>query len=467
MDHKALRRAATHSEAFLASLPHRHVATTSTLTELRTRLSRALPEQGRAPELVVDEMAAAIEGGQIGCASGRFFAWVIGGSLESAMALDWLTSCWDQNAALLGCSPAAAVVEEVAGKWLLELLDLPRNASFAFTTGCQMAHFTCLAAARHAVLTVAGHDVERRGMQAAPGIRVITGDQRHQSVDRALRFLGLGSDCVVSLSTDVEGRINIDQYEESFEDDVPTIVVLGAADINTGSFDDFARLIPIAKRHNAWVHVDGAFGLMARVSRSKRPYLHGVEWADSWATDGHKWLNVPFDNGLAIVRDVEMHKVSMTIGASYIAAEHDARDQIDWNPEWSRRARGFPVYAAILELGRQGLEELIDSSCRYAHQLVTSLGELPGVEVLWTPQLNQGLVRFLASDPDAVGEVAHAERTDAVIRAVNATGEAFFSGTTWRGIRAMRVSVVNWRTNENDVQRAVEAVRQVLCAEPH
>lgn len=461
-EYPALVRALEHATQYLTELDEHSVAATVELEELRARLGGTVPEDGTPAERVIDELVAATDGGHLGCAGGRFYAWVIGGALESALAADWLTSTWDQNAALYACGPAAAVVEEVAGAWLLELLDLPRDASFAFTTGCQLAHFTCLAAARYAVMRAAGWDVNEDGLFGAPPIRVIISDQRHGSIDRAIRFLGLGNKNVITAGTDAAGRMNVAALERCLEPaGGPTIVVLDAADLNIAAFDPFDELIPIAKRAGAWVHVDGAFGLIARVSRSKQDLMRGIDLADSWATDGHKWLNVPFDSGFAFVRDRAAHRASMTVSASYIAPEGRARDEIDWNPEWSRRGRGFAVYAAIRELGRRGLEELVDRCCQHAAGIVDGIGEIDGAEVLWRPTLNQGLARFVDSRPGA-SEADHDVRTDAVIAAVNRSGEAFFSGTTWRGKRAMRVSVVNWRTSADDVERAVAAVERAL-----
>ncbi|MEM7316532.1 MAG: aminotransferase class V-fold PLP-dependent enzyme, partial [Planctomycetota bacterium] len=394
--------------------------------------------------------------------SGRFFAWVIGGSLDSALAADWLTSTWDQNAALFSCSPAAAVVEEVAGEWLKELFDLPRDASFAFTNGCQMAHFTCLAAARRSVLRQVGHDVKEHGLFSAPAISVICGEERHGSVDSALQHLGFGDKQIHGIDTHSPGKLDVAEFTRLLEEHAgPKIVALGAGDINTGAFDDFRTLIPIAKRHNAWVHIDGAFGLMARACAEMRSCLDGVELADSWATDAHKWLNVPYDNGIAIIRNSEDHRASMTIGASYIAPKHGVRDQIDWNPEWSRRARGFSVYAAILELGRDGLDALVENCCRMATALIDGLGELPNVEVLWRPTLNQGLFRVVDPSSTATDD-DHVQRTEEVMLRINQSGEAFFSGTTWRGKRAIRVSVVNWRTNRTEVERTIGAVANTI-----
>ncbi|NOK19266.1 pyridoxal phosphate-dependent decarboxylase family protein [Corallococcus carmarthensis] len=458
----ALNRAFVHARAHIEGLGSAPVGATVGADELRARLGGALPEHGSPPVEVVDALVAATAGGHLGSAGGRFFAWVIGGSLSSALAADWLTSTWDQNAALHACGPAAAVVEEVAGRWLIDLLGLPDEASFAFTTGCQLAHFTCLAAAREAVLRTAGWDVNRDGLFDAPRIRVIVSELRHASVDRALRFLGFGQKSLTVLPTAADGAVDRAAFHSALGGGPgPTIVVLDAADLSVGAFDAFEELIPSAKRSGAWVHVDGAFGLIARASRSMRHLLTGVELADSWATDAHKWLNVPFDSGFAAIRDRAAHRASMTVNASYITPGESVRDQIDWNPEWSRRARGFAVYAALRELGRTGIEDLVDRSCLHARDLVSGIGGLPGAQVLWPPTLNQGLIRFLDPRPGA-SEEDHDRWTDGVIREINETGEAFFSGTAWRGRRAMRVSVINWRTTAGDVARAVEAARRVL-----
>jgi glutamate/tyrosine decarboxylase-like PLP-dependent enzyme len=441
----------------------RPVGATASAAELRRRMRIALARDGVSAERVIEDLIAMTKDGMHTSVSGRFFAWVIGGTLPSALAADWLTSAWDQNAAIYSTAPAAAVVEEVAGAWLLDLLDLPRDASFAFTTGCQLAHFTALAAARHSVLSRAGWDADRDGLFGAPPIRVITSEHRHGSIDRAIRFLGLGTSALQAVPTDRFGCLEARALAAALATTSgPTILVLNAADLNIGAFDDFATLIPIAKAAGAWVHIDGAFGLMARASTTKRALLNGVEGADSWATDAHKWLNVPQDCGFAVVRDRDAHRAAMTHTASYISEHTDVRSQIDWNPEWSRRSRGFPVYAALRELGRDGLADLIDRTCAHCHAIVTGIGALPGAALVWEPKLNQGLVRFFDRRPVAT-DADHDLRTDAVIDAINATGEAFFSGTTWQGRRAMRVSVVNWRTNVEDVRRTLAAVETVLA----
>ena len=437
----ALQRAVHHASEWLASLDTRPVGARASLETLRSRLALPLPERGSDPARIIDDLVAQTADGHNASASGRFYAWVIGGGLDSALAADWLTSSWDGNAGLYAVAPAAAVVEEVAGAWIKELLDLPRDASFAFTTGCQMAHFTCLAAARHSVLQRAGWDVARDGMSGAPATRIFTSDQRHSTIDRAARFLGYGTRDVEVLPSDALGRLAPETLSRALIAwKGPAIVVLNAADLNIAAFDAFDELIPIAKAANAWVHIDGAFGLIARASRAKHGLMAGVEAADSWATDGHKWLNVPFDCGIAIVRDQDAHRAAMTISASYLVVEGQARDQLDWTPEFSRRARGYTVYEAIRELGREGLEALVDRCCEHCRSIVTGIGGLEGAEALWVSELNQGLVRF--RDPRAgATEEDHDKYTDRVIAGINATGEAFFSGTTWRGRRAMRVSV--------------------------
>jgi glutamate/tyrosine decarboxylase-like PLP-dependent enzyme len=458
---KALDYAHRAAQAWIDGLDVRPVAARATSQELTAAFRGPLPATGNRPEEVIAWLIDNANDGMLGSASGRFFAWVIGGAVESALAADWLVATWDQNAALYACGPAAAVIEEVAGEWIKDLLDLPRDASFAFTTGCQLAHVTGLAAARHALLRRVRWDVETDGMFGAPPITIMTNGQKHGSVERAARYLGFGRRSLLSLPTDASDRIAPATLASALSERPGlTIVVLNAADLNIGACDPFAELIPIAHAAGAWVHIDGAFGLFLRASRRYRHHLDGVELADSWATDGHKWLNVPFDCGIAVVRDRDAHRAAMTLGASYIATESNARDQIDWNPEWSRRARGIPVYAALKEMGRQGVEAMIDRCCAHCELLVSGIGALPGAQVLHPAMSNQGLIRFRREGQTSEQDDA---LTDEIIRKINATGEAFFSGTTWRGQRAMRVSVVNWRTTSQDVRRAIEATRIVLA----
>lgn len=463
----ALSRAREHALAFLAGLDQRSVAATVSAAGLRARLDGPLPEQATDPARVVDDLVAATEGGHLGSAGGRFFGWVIGSPLPAALAADWLVSTWDNNAAIHASSPAASVVEEIAGAWMKEILDLPREASFAFTTGCQMAHFTGLAAARNAVLAARGWDVETKGLAGGPAIRVLATEHRHGTVDRALRQLGLGTDCMVALPTDPESRLTPEALGAALGDsDAPTIVVLDAADLNVGAFDPFEALVPLARAAGAWTHVDGAFGLWARASRRHRDKTLGVDLADSWATDAHKWLNTPKDIGVAVVRDRKAHQAAMGLAASYIVrAEDGARDAMDFTPDWTRRARGIPVYAVLRELGRDGVEALIDRCCDFAADLATGIGALEGAELVGgRPTLNQGIVRFL--DPRAgAADADHDAFTLRMIAAINAEGTAFFSAGMWRGRRTMRISVVGARTTAEDIRLTIDAVGRVLETE--
>ncbi|MFW8689040.1 MULTISPECIES: pyridoxal phosphate-dependent decarboxylase family protein [Mesorhizobium] len=456
----ALELACQAAGEWIEGLDTRSVAATATLPDLRRTFGGPLPGDGQSAEEVIRTLARDAAAGMHGNAGGRFFAWVFGGGLESALAADWLVATWDQNAALYSASPASAVIEEVAGEWIKELLDLPLDASFAFTSGCQMAHVTSLAAARVGLLERFQWNVEDNGLFGAPEFRVLASDQRHITIDRALRLLGIGRNALEILQTDNDGRVPVAVLDRALSGDTrPTILVLNAADLNIGACDPFRELIPLAHSAGAWVHIDGAFGLFARASRTYRNRLDGVELADSWATDAHKWLNVPFDCGIAIVRDRAAHRTAMTSSASYVAPTSVARDQTDWNPEYSRRARGIPVYAALRELGRSGVEALVDRCCMHCLDMVEGIGGLPGAEILARPTLNQGLVRF--GRPGASPQENDAF-TNETIQKINETGEVFFSGTTWRNRRAMRISVVNARTTERDVKRAIAAAAAVL-----
>ena len=460
----ALDTAYEHAIAYLEDLDQSPVAATASVYQLRQQLEKELTHEGISPQQAVAELARDVQGGLLGSAGGRFFGWVIGGVLPASLAADWLTSAWQQNAALYACSPAAAVVEEIVGQWLKDVLGLPTSASFALVTGCQMAHVTCLAAARHSLLARKGWDIEKQGLYRAPMIRILTSSERHGSFERAVRLLGLGSDQIKLLAIDADGTLSPAALEDELASDheSPSIVLLQAGDINIGAYDNFERLIPIAQKHGAWVHVDGAFGLWAGASDRLRHLVKGIDKANSWATDGHKWLNIPFDCGFAFITDSDAHRASLSSHASYITHVSNARDQMDWNPEWSRRARAFSVYAGMRQLGRQGIADLVDRCCDHAHSIVVRLGQLKGAEMLWEPTINQGLVRFLDPRLDA-GEVDHDRYTEEVIAKILESGEAFFGATTWRGKRAMRVSVCNWRTSESDVQRVVQTVESILA----
>ncbi len=464
-----LQHAFQHGEQFIAELDDMPVGGSVSKSRLSEQLAGELPERGIAPTEVIDQLVDATAGGLLGSRGGRFYGWVIGGSLPAAQAADLLASVWDQNAALHATGPAVAVIEEVCGVWLKDLLGLPATASFALVTGCQMSHFTCLAAARNRVLADADWDVEQNGLTGAPPIRVLTGNHCHGSTLRAIRQLGLGSNSVVPLELDVEGRLPESTLHAALREyrDHPKIVILQAGDINLGVFDPFEQLIPLAHQHDAWVHIDGAFGLWATASPEYRQLTSGVGQADSWSTDGHKWLNVPYDCGYAFVRDATAQRNAMSQRASYLTHDDEFRDQMDWNPEWSRRSRGVATYAALRELGRQGVANLIERTCHHAQALTHGIAELAGAELVWprpgtSAPLNQGLVRF--PDPQsAATRDDHARHTDAVIRTIQQQGEAFFTGTTWNDQRCMRISVCNWETDEGDVQRSIAAVRQALA----
>jgi glutamate/tyrosine decarboxylase-like PLP-dependent enzyme len=454
VDERALlRRTAELAADFVESLDERPVWPPATVEELRSTLGGRLPEGPSDPLEVVEMLAEAAERGVVGIPSGRYFGFVIGGAVPASLAADWLASTWDQNAGLVAAGPSAAVVEEVAGAWLKELLGLPATASFAFVTGCQMAHITCLAAARRAVLLQAGWDAEQDGLSGAPAIRVLAGAKRHVTVDRALRLLGLGSAAVVVVDADAEGRMRLDALEVALRAaEGPIVVCVQAGEVNTGAFDPIREIAELTRVRAAWLHVDGAFGLWAAASPERRGLVEGVERADSWATDAHKWLNVPYDCGLAFVAHPDAHRASMRLTADYLVADPDAaRDQMDWTPEFSRRARGFAVYAALRSLGRSGVAELVDRCCARARQFAEAAAALPGCEVVNDVVLNQVLFRF-----------ADDETTGRVLAAVQASGEAWMSGTTWDGRAAIRLSVSNWRTGEADIERTVAAFGAAL-----
>ena len=433
---------------FYETLADRPVYPRATVAELHAALSSPLPEHGLPARTVIAELAAAVDPGLVAEASGRYFGFVIGGAVPASIAADWLTSTWDQNAGLFVAGPSASVVEQVAGAWLIDLLGLPRHASFGFVTGGQMATFTALAAARHHVLAQVGWDVERDGLQGAPKIRVIVGAKRHGTVDRALRMLGLGAPTDL-VPADAEGRMLASELQIA---DEPTIVCAQAGEVNTGASDPFHAIADARDAApNAWIHVDGAFGLWAAATETRRHLVDGAERADSWSTDAHKWLNVPYDSGLAFTAHPDSHSAAFAARAAYLVFDDDKREQLDWNPEHSRRARGFAVYAAIRSLGA-GIAEMVERTCAHARTFGARLEEL-GAEVLNSIELNQVLFRF----PDDA-------RTETALTAVQASGEAWMSGTVWDGRPAIRISVSNWQTSEEDVERTLAAFRALAPA---
>jgi glutamate/tyrosine decarboxylase-like PLP-dependent enzyme len=452
-----LQRTADLASDFLESLEDRPVFPRTSVAELREALGGPLPDAPTEPEEVVEQLVAAADPGIVAMPSGRYFGFVIGGGLPAALAADWLTSTWDQNAGLYVGGPAASVVEQVVREWVCDLLGLPEDASLGLVTGTQMGSVTALAAARFRVLERAGWDVTGDGLAGGPRIRSIVGAQRHVTIDRALRLLGLGAPEVVA--ADDQGRMTVAALRDALDGaDGPTIICAQAGEVNTGAFDPLDEIADAATEHGAWLHVDGAFGLWAAASPKLRHLVHGAERADSWITDAHKWLNVPYDSALVLCADPEAHRAAMTVSASYLIQDDTraVRDQVDWVPEFSRRARGFAVYAALRSLGRSGLAELVERTCDCASHFAAGIAELEGVEVLNEVVLNQVLFRF---DSD--------ERTDRVLLAVQEAGDVWMSGTTWDGRRAIRLSVSNWQTKDEEIELALEAFRNASQSGVH
>ncbi|HEX5618998.1 MAG TPA: aminotransferase class V-fold PLP-dependent enzyme [Solirubrobacteraceae bacterium] len=444
----ALRRAAELAEEHLAGIADRRVDATLSYEDAVAALDEPLPENGEDPVAVIEHVVAAAGPATVASPGPRYFGFVTGGALPAALAADWLVSAWDQNAFSRVSSPAAAAVEAVVERWALEALGLPTEAAVGITTGATTANFTCLAAARHAVLERAGWDVEADGLFGAPEIRVLVGEQVHASLLSALRYVGLGADRAERMPTDDQGAMRADALQL---DDRPTIVCAQAGEVATGAVDPLDAIADAATAHGAWVHVDGAFGLWAAASPQYRHLTHGAERAQSWAVDAHKWLNVPYDGALSIVADRAPVRAAMSMRASYLPDEA-GREPIDYVPEASRRARALPIYAAMRQLGRSGIAELVDRCCALARRLAAAMEELDGAHVLNDVVLNQVLVRFGESD----------DVTRAVIDDVQRGGEAWLGGTVWNGQAAARVSVSNWSTTEEDIDRLAAALADGL-----
>jgi glutamate/tyrosine decarboxylase-like PLP-dependent enzyme len=451
----ALARAAVHAKAWLDSVGERPVGPSVAADALVAGFGGPLPEQAMAAEEVVDLLARVAEPGLMAMQSGRFFGWVIGGTLPAALAADWLVSAWDQNAGLRYATPASVAAEEVAGVWLLDLLGLPSTADVGFATGATMASFTCLAAARTAVLSRAGWDVEREGLTGSPRVHVLVGAERHDSIDLALRYLGLGAPQPVA--TDEQGRISVDALAAALAEippESPVIVCLQAGNLHSGAFDPMAGAVGVAHEHAAWVHVDGAFGLWAAATPTLANLVVGLAAADSWSTDAHKTLNVPYDCGIAIVTDRAALRTAMGVHTSYLMTNDSGPgDPIDKVPEFSRRARGVPVWAALQSLGRAGVADLLEGLVRHARAISGGLAGIEGARVLNDVVYTQVCVAF---DDDVT--------TRAVIERLIAEGTVWMSGSRWHDQEVLRVSVSNWSTEEEDIARSVEAVRRAVAA---
>jgi glutamate/tyrosine decarboxylase-like PLP-dependent enzyme len=452
----SLRRTAERVADYRAGVGERPVSPQLDADRLRDALGERLPETGADADAVIDQLAAAVEPAVTANVGPRYFGFVVGGALDAATCADILTTGWDQMSFNATSSPASAVDEEVVGAWLKDAFGLPADASFGIGTGAQGGNTVGLAAARHRVLKRAGWDVEPRGLMGAPAIRVVANEERHGTVDRALRLLGIGADAVQPVAADANGALDpaaLEQVLGEADEDAPTIVCVQAGNVNTGACDDIGAAAELARGHGAWLHVDGAFGLWAAVSPSKRHLVSGIERADSWAVDGHKWLNVPYDTGFVFCADREAHAAAMSYTAAYLEGQGQGglRSPSDFVTESSRRARGFAAWAALRELGRTGLADLVDRCCALAERFGEQLADVDGVEIGNEIVLNQVLVSF-GSD----------ERTDALIDAVQRDGTCWMGGTTWHGRRYMRISVSNWSTTEDDVDRSVAAIRRLL-----
>jgi len=449
MHRAVLERAHAIAANYLDQVASRHVGGIAARESLKAALGGPLPKAGRDPVAVLNDLATHADPGIVASAGPRYFGFVTGGAVPVTVAADWMAAAWDQNTCLYVMSPAASVIEDVVSSWILELLDLPPSASVGFVTGCHMANFTCLAAARHAVLRRLGWNVETQGLQRAPRIRVIAGGEIHVSAVGALRYLGFGTDEIELIPVDAQGRMRADALDAALgRRNGPTIVCAQAGNVSTGACDPLDAIVKSAHAKGAWVHVDGAFGLWAAAVPELRALVKGIEAADSWATDAHKWLNVPYDSGLAIVADAAPHRAAMGMKASYLQRGADEeRVGGDWVPESSRRARVLPLYALFRSLGGDGIAGIVRRNCELARRMADRLSGERGISILNDVVLNQVLVQFVDD-----------QTTGRVIAAVQAEGTCWAGGAVWQNTQAMRISVSNWSTTEADIDRSAEAI---------
>lgn len=436
-DQDNLKLGAARGVAYRARRDQSSIYPALSADQLRARFDVGLPDSGRPDEEVINQLADAAEAGLVGLTGDAFYGWVMGSSNSVGVAADWMAAAWGQNAAIYQTAPSAAIAEEVAGKWLIDLLGLPEQSSIAFTTGATMASYICLAAARTHVLAEIGWDIEAQGQFGAPEISVCVSEEAHTAIFAALRYLGFGQQRLVMIKADAQGRMMVDDLAAKLEGvSGPAIVIAQAGHINTGGFDDFAAMSTLAKQHNAWLHIDGAFGLWAKASTELSHLCAGVELADSWAVDGHKWLQIPYESGFGIVRNAAAHRRAMTLSAGYLnESESDGRNPTDFVPEISRRARGFAVWAVLQNLGREGVSKLVEGNCKNAVRLAAHLSQVGGIRVLNDVSLNQISVVF---------EIDDGTRTKActaqMVSALQSDGRWFVKEAVWRGETIMRLS---------------------------
>jgi glutamate/tyrosine decarboxylase-like PLP-dependent enzyme len=450
-----LAEAHGYAAAYLEDVVDRHVGGTVDRQTLIERLGGPLPEAACDPHVVLANLVRDADPGIVATIGPRYFGFVVGGAVPVTVAADWLASAWDQNGAMYVMSPALAVMEDVVAGWLLEMLRLPAGGSVGFVTGAHMANFTCLAAARHEVLRRVGWNVEEDGLQRAPRVTILAGDHAHISVIGALRLLGFGANEVVRVPVDDQGRVQLEAFERTIAGlDGPVIVCAQAGNVGSGGSDPIEGMVVAARQRGAWVHVDGAFGLWAAAVPELAGQVAGIDTADSWTTDAHKWLNVPYDSGLAIVAHPASHRAAMGLQASYlIRGADEQRVGMDWAPESSRRGRVIPLYALLRTLGRAGIQSMIRQTITLARRMATRLAGAPGVHVLNDIVLNQVLVRFDGDSARAIDDA-----TVDVIARVQADGVCWVGGATWFGQQVMRISISNWSTTEVDIDRSADAI---------
>lgn len=458
---RVLEQVASHAAAYRAGVGDRPQRPETSYAETKARFLAPLPVEGAPLAAVIEELMAIATPGLAAMTGPRFFGWVIGATEPAGLAADWLTTAWGQNTGNALATPSAAAAEEASARWLLELLDLPREASVGFVTGATIANFTCLAAARGEALRRVGWDADASGLFGAPPIHVVLGEDAHSTVFSALRYLGLGYDRVLRVAVDRNGRMRADAFAEAVRDlNGPLIAIAQVGHLHSGAIDPIGEIAPIVRAKGGWLHVDGAFGLWARAAPDLAHHAMGVDLADSWAVDGHKWLQTPHDCGYAIVRDAKAHYRAMQIAASYLPAGEE-RHPSDYVPELSRRARGFTTWAMIRSLGRDGIARMVSRHCALARRFAERLGAEPGVEIMNDVMLNQVAVRFGADLDDT-----HADAlTERLIARVQQEGECFLAGAHWRGKQIVRLSIISAGTTKADIDRSAAAILSAWRAE--